>query len=61
MINRRPTSMLEKYERKREYPVLWDTLSSQLLESKLIGIGGFKLKVEEIQVEHVAERMEKKT
>ncbi|WP_042354736.1 FMN-binding negative transcriptional regulator [Bacillus rubiinfantis] len=43
------TLMLEKYEKHREKPVLWDTLSPQLLESELKGIVGFKIKVEEIQ------------
>lgn len=41
--------MLEKYEGHRENPVLWDTLSPNLLESELKGIVGFKIKVEEIQ------------
>ncbi|MFC5602654.1 FMN-binding negative transcriptional regulator [Sporosarcina koreensis] len=41
--------MLEKYEGHRENPVLWDTLSSNLIENELKGIVGFKIKVEEIQ------------
>lgn len=41
--------LLEKYEQHRENPVLWETLSSQLLESELKGIVGFQIKVEEIQ------------
>ena len=41
--------MLEKYEKHRENPVLWDKLSPQLLESELKGIVGFKIKVGEIQ------------
>lgn len=41
--------MLEKYEGHRESPVLWDTLSPDLLESELKGIVGFNIKVEEIQ------------
>ncbi|MCM3711857.1 FMN-binding negative transcriptional regulator [Sporosarcina luteola] len=41
--------MLEKYEGNRENPVLWDTLSPELLESELKGIVGFKIKVEEAQ------------
>ncbi|WP_456278888.1 FMN-binding negative transcriptional regulator [Bacillus sp. AK128] len=43
------TAMLYKYEQKRENPVLWDTLSPDLLEKQLKGIVGFKIKVEEIQ------------
>ncbi|MEK4229216.1 FMN-binding negative transcriptional regulator [Solibacillus sp. FSL H8-0538] len=41
--------LLEKYEKRRENPVLWDKLSPQLLESELKGIVGFKIKVKEIQ------------
>jgi transcriptional regulator len=43
------TSMLEKYEKNRENPVLWDKLSPDILENELKGIVGFKIKVEEIQ------------
>lgn len=43
------TIMLEKYEGKRENPVLWDKLSPELLERELKGIVGFKIKVNEIQ------------
>jgi transcriptional regulator len=43
------TRMLEKYEQKRENPVLWDKLSPELLENQLKGIVGFKIKVEEFQ------------
>ena len=43
------TRMLTKYEENREHPVLWDTLSSELLEKELKGIVGFKIKVNEIQ------------
>jgi len=43
------TTMLEKYEKNRENPVLWDKLSPDLLESQLKGIVGFKIKVGEIQ------------
>ncbi|MFF2874966.1 FMN-binding negative transcriptional regulator [Gottfriedia sp. NPDC057991] len=46
------TIMLEKYEKNRENPVLWDKLSPQLLESELKGIVGFKIKVEEIQASY---------
>lgn len=41
--------LLEKYEKGRENPVLWDTLSTELLKQELKGIIGFKVKVEEIQ------------
>ncbi|WP_144512221.1 FMN-binding negative transcriptional regulator [Bacillus sp. FJAT-22090] len=43
------TMTLQKYEQHRENPVLWETLSSHLLESELKGIVGFKIKVSEIQ------------
>ncbi|MCY7784524.1 MULTISPECIES: FMN-binding negative transcriptional regulator [unclassified Bacillus (in: firmicutes)] len=41
--------LLQKYEKHRENPVLWDTLSPQLLEKELKGIVGFKIKVQEVQ------------
>lgn len=43
------TRMLEKYEQNRENPVLWDKLSSELIDNQLKGVVGFKIKVEEIQ------------
>lgn len=43
------TMLLQKYEKHRENPVLWDTLSPQLLEKELKGIVGFKMKVQEVQ------------
>ncbi|MDY7223621.1 FMN-binding negative transcriptional regulator [Halalkalibacterium halodurans] len=43
------TLMLEKYEKHRENPVLWEKLSPELLEKELKGIVGFKIEVEEIQ------------
>jgi transcriptional regulator len=43
------TVMLEKYEKHRKNPVLWNKLSPQLLESQLKGIVGLKIKVGEIQ------------
>ncbi|WP_316571768.1 FMN-binding negative transcriptional regulator [Neobacillus sp. YIM B06451] len=46
------TAMLEKYEHHRENPVLWDKLSSELLEKQLKGIVGFKIKVEDIQASY---------
>lgn len=41
--------MMEKYEKHRENPILWDKLSPQLLENQLKGIVGFKIKAGEIQ------------
>jgi transcriptional regulator len=41
--------LLEKYEKHRENPILWDKLSPKLLESELKGIVGFKIKVQEVQ------------
>jgi transcriptional regulator len=46
------TKLLQKYEKHREHPVLWDTLSPSLLEKELKGIVGFKIKVQEIQAAH---------
>lgn len=43
------TRLLQKYEKHRENPVLWENLSTSLLERELKGIVGFKIKVEEIQ------------
>ncbi|RHW39117.1 FMN-binding negative transcriptional regulator [Neobacillus notoginsengisoli] len=43
------TVLLQKYEQHRENPVLWDKLSTELLQNELKGIVGFKIKVEEIQ------------
>lgn len=43
------TRLLEKYELHRENPILWDKLSSTLLENMLKGIVGFKIKVSDIQ------------
>ncbi|MEI5888217.1 FMN-binding negative transcriptional regulator [Bacillus albus] len=43
------TMLLQKYEKHRKNPVLWDNLSPQLLEQELKGIVGFKIKVQEIQ------------
>ena len=43
------TRLLQKYEKHRENPVLWDKLSPSLLEKELKGIVGFKIKVGEIQ------------
>ena len=43
------TMMLQKYEKHRENPVLWEKLSLQVLEKEMKGIVGFKIKVKEIQ------------
>ncbi len=43
------TKLLEKYEKHRENPVLWDKLSPSFLEKEIKGIVGFKIKVQEIQ------------
>lgn len=43
------TKLLLKYEEHRENPVLWDKLSSELLEKEVKGIVGFKIKIKEIQ------------
>ena len=43
------TRLLQKYEKHRENPVLWNNLSPSLLDRELKGIVGFKIKVEEIQ------------
>ena len=41
--------MMQKYEHHREHPVLWETLSSEMLEKELKGIVGFKIHVTEVQ------------
>ncbi|MCY8519603.1 FMN-binding negative transcriptional regulator [Bacillus atrophaeus] len=46
------TLLLQKYEKHRKNPVLWDELSPQLLESQMKGIVGFKMKVGEIQASY---------
>ena len=43
------TMLLQKHEKHRNQPVLWDNLSPQLVEKQLKGIVGFKIKVQEIQ------------
>lgn len=43
------TKLLQKYEKHRKNPVLWEGLSPQLLNKELKGIVGFKIKVQEIQ------------
>lgn len=42
-------NLLEKYEKHRENPILWETLSPDMLESQMKGVVGFKVKVKEIQ------------
>ncbi|MFB9760539.1 FMN-binding negative transcriptional regulator [Ectobacillus funiculus] len=44
--------LLQKYEKHRKNPVLWDKLFPQLLEKELKGIVGFKIKVQEIQASY---------
>ncbi|MCY8234813.1 FMN-binding negative transcriptional regulator [Priestia endophytica] len=46
------TKLLQKYEKHRKNPVLWDKLSPEVLEKELKGIVGFKIKVQEIQAAH---------
>ena len=41
--------MLKKYEKHRKTPILWDKLSSELLDRELKGIVGFKININEIQ------------
>lgn len=42
-------TLLHVYEHHRQHPVLWETLSPELLELELKGIVGFKLIVTDIQ------------
>lgn len=42
-------TLLQTYEQHRKHPVLWETLSPELLERELKGIVGFKLTVTDIQ------------
>lgn len=41
--------LLQKYEKHRENPVLWEKLSPSLIEKELKGIVGFKIEVQDIQ------------
>ncbi|PKR85283.1 FMN-binding negative transcriptional regulator [Heyndrickxia camelliae] len=43
------TMLLQKYEKHRENPALWDKLSPEMLEKQLKAIVGFKMKVQEFQ------------
>ena len=42
-------TLLVTYEHHRQHPVLWETLSPELIERELKGIVGFKLNVTDIQ------------
>nr|WP_313902619.1 FMN-binding negative transcriptional regulator [Bacillus safensis] len=44
------TTMLETYESHREQPVLWDTLSEELLEKQMKGIVGFRIIIDEFRL-----------
>jgi len=48
-LHRDLAHLMEKYEKHRKHPVLWDTLSPELLETELKGIVGFKIKVERFE------------
>ncbi|WP_409296494.1 FMN-binding negative transcriptional regulator [Peribacillus sp. SCS-26] len=54
-------SMLERYEKHRENPILWGTLSPGLLENQMKGIVGFKIKTEEIQAAYKMSQNRHKT
>ena len=41
--------LMQKYEKHRSNPVLWDKLSPELLKKQIKGIVGFKITVKEIQ------------
>ncbi|MGE7839849.1 FMN-binding negative transcriptional regulator [Lysinibacillus sp. NPDC093712] len=43
------TMLLEKYEKDREKPILWDNLSPELLEKEIKGIVGFEIKIGDVQ------------
>ena len=43
------TLMMHKYEHHREHPVLWETLSPEMLDRELKKIVGFKIQVTEVQ------------
>lgn len=55
------TVMMEKYEKHRENPILWDNLSPQLLENQLKAIVGFKIRVENIQAAYKLSQNRKDT
>ena len=40
---------LQKYEQHRQHPILWETLSPELLDKQLKGIVGFKVTIADIQ------------
>lgn len=43
------TTMLEKYEKQRIDPILWNELSPELVEAQLKGVVGFKINITEMQ------------
>ncbi|WP_203341234.1 FMN-binding negative transcriptional regulator [Planococcus beijingensis] len=53
--------LMEKYESHRANPVLWDTLSRELLERELKGIVGFKIPVREVQAAYKMSQNRNKT
>ncbi|WP_182069222.1 FMN-binding negative transcriptional regulator [Bacillus haynesii] len=55
------TVMMEKYEKHRENPILWDNLSPKLLENQLKAIVGFKIRVENIQAAYKLSQNRKDT
>ena len=55
------TRLMEKYESHRANPVLWDTLSRELLERELKGIVGFKIPVREVQAAYKMSQNRNKT
>ncbi|MCM3139890.1 FMN-binding negative transcriptional regulator [Bacillus safensis] len=44
------TTMRETYESHREQPILWDTLSEELLEKQMKGIVGFRIIIDEFRL-----------
>src|SRR5690606_20080841 len=55
------TRLMEKYESHRANPVLWDTLSRELLERELKGIIGFKIPLREVQAAYKMSQNRNKT
>lgn len=55
------TRLMEKYESHRANPVLWDTLSRELLERELKGIVGFKIPLREVQAAYKMSQNRNKT
>ncbi len=48
-LKRDLAGLLHKYEAHRESPVLWETLSPELVEKELKGIVGFTIRVTDVQ------------